>query len=572
MSEASAGGSGVAERSREGGRGLYILLLAVPLVPLALLMAEGYSSQEELLTERAGMHLRPVADLSSRLLGERLRRLQDLSLSLATRVRFRQLVSEGNWTEAIGILGDVRGNFPFVDRILLADPGGKLRADIPAAPEVQGADFSHRDWYRGAMVESPYVSEVYRRKAKPSVNVLACSCLIRNDRKETVGILVVQVTLRTLLEWCSEIDVGPSGFLYVLDHHGGLAAHPGVDPERDVENVLDRPGIQRALATGHALGVAEDPVSGKECLTCSATVPGVGWRVVAAQPTAVAFAAREAELRRLLFKFGLLVLLAGAMTWLLVRAVTARDRAAAQVRALNEELAVKAAALDAANKDLESFSYSVSHDLRAPLRAIIGFGQALEEDSGHLLDASGKQHLRLIRSEAARMGALIDDLLRLSRVLRAELRHEEVDLAAIAREVVEGLRRADPGREVEVVIPPELPARGDAALLRAVLQNLLENAWKFTSRRARARIEVGREVREGECVYYVRDDGEGFDPAYVHKLFGAFQRLHPASEFPGTGIGLATVHRIVRRHGGRVWAEGAPGKGATFSFVLGGQT
>jgi PAS domain S-box-containing protein len=225
-------------------------------------------------------------------------------------------------------------------------------------------------------------------------------------------------------------------------------------------------------------------------------------------------------------------------------------------------------AAEAANQELEAFSYSVAHDLRAPLRAIDGFSLALEEDCGSALDAAGREHLRRVRSSATKMGQLIDGLLSLSRVSRGDVRREEVDLTKTAEQSVAQLRAADPTRHVDVEVARGLSVQGDARLLAAALDNLIGNAWKFTSRREGARIQVGREAGEGSPVFFVRDNGAGFDQAFANKLFGAFQRLHRATEFEGTGIGLATVQRIIRRHGGRVWAEGAEGQGATFYFTL----
>jgi signal transduction histidine kinase len=224
--------------------------------------------------------------------------------------------------------------------------------------------------------------------------------------------------------------------------------------------------------------------------------------------------------------------------------------------------------LQAVNKELEAFSHSVSHDLRAPLRAIDGFSQALLEDYAGKLDAEGQGYLQRVRAASQRMAQLIDDLLNLSRVTRAEMHRDDVDLTAMAREVAEELRKTEPGREADLIIAVGLRASGDERLLRVVLVNLLGNAWKFTNKRLRARIEFGMTGQEGKRAYLVRDDGVGFDMAYVGKLFGAFQRLHSADEFPGTGIGLATVQRIIHRHGGRVWAEGAVEQGATFYFTL----
>jgi signal transduction histidine kinase len=220
--------------------------------------------------------------------------------------------------------------------------------------------------------------------------------------------------------------------------------------------------------------------------------------------------------------------------------------------------------VETANKELEAFSYSVSHDLRAPLRAVDGFSRALEEDDADRLSPEGKEHLRRIRKGAQRMGELIEDLLRLSRVSRGEFQKTTVDLAPIARAIVAELRNASPEREIRVTIPETLSAFADARLIRVLLENLLGNAWKFSAKAPAAEIELGK--REDE--YFVRDNGAGFDMKEAERLFGAFQRLHTDKEFPGTGIGLATVQRIISRHGGAIRAEAEIGRGATFSFTL----
>ena len=229
----------------------------------------------------------------------------------------------------------------------------------------------------------------------------------------------------------------------------------------------------------------------------------------------------------------------------------------------------RAADLAGLNRELETFSYSVSHDLRAPLRRLDGFSAALLEDYPDKLDERGRDYLGRIRAASRRMEQLIDDLLRLTRLTRHEMRREAVDLSALAQTIATELQGIEPERRVEFVIEPGLVADGDAHLLAVVMDNLLSNAWKFTGKHPRALIEVGATWRDAERLYFVRDDGAGYDPAHADKLFGVFQRLHPADEFSGTGIGLATVQRIVHRHGGRVWAEGEVEKGATFYFTLG---
>jgi len=235
---------------------------------------------------------------------------------------------------------------------------------------------------------------------------------------------------------------------------------------------------------------------------------------------------------------------------------------------LERRVIERTARLEALNRELEAFSYSVSHDLRAPLRSIDGFSQSLLEDYAGRLDDTGRDYLCRVRAASQRMAQLIDDLLNLSRITRAEIYREEVDLSALARSIVAELQKSQPERPVEFTIAPGLAAEGDARLLRIALENLLNNAWKFTSKHPAARIEFGAMEQEGQTVYFIRDDGAGFDMAYADKLFGAFQRLHTASEFPGTGIGLATVQRIIHRHGGCVWARGEVERGATFYFTL----
>jgi len=232
------------------------------------------------------------------------------------------------------------------------------------------------------------------------------------------------------------------------------------------------------------------------------------------------------------------------------------------------DLSAAKANAEHAIRELESFSYSVAHDLRTPLRAIDGFSQALVEDYGDRLDAEGLRYLDRVRQAAQRMAELIDDLLTLSRVTRTELRRARVDLSALAHTLIGGLQRLDPARHVETVIAPGIVVDADPQLTAIALDNLLGNAWKFTSKRADARIEVGVLPADGEPTFFVRDNGAGFDMTFRDKLFGVFQRLHPEVDFPGTGIGLATVARITQRHRGRIWADSVVGEGATFYFTL----
>ena len=252
-----------------------------------------------------------------------------------------------------------------------------------------------------------------------------------------------------------------------------------------------------------------------------------------------------------------------------VRDITERKQAEEELARHAQQVEQANAELNMLNKELEAFSYSVSHDLRAPLRSMDGFSQILLEDYSQKLDEQGQDYLRRVCAASQRMGQLIDDLLRLSQITRAELTHEKVNLSVLAQRLVAKRREAEPERQVEFVIQEGLEAEGDRQLLRIALGNLLDNAWKFTSKQPIAQIEFGVIGVEGKPAYFVRDNGAGFDMAYVEKLFGAFQRLHSEEEFAGTGIGLAIVQRIIHRHSGEVWAEGEVDEGATFYFTIG---
>src|SRR6476661_8953453 len=239
----------------------------------------------------------------------------------------------------------------------------------------------------------------------------------------------------------------------------------------------------------------------------------------------------------------------------------AREMAAEQAELVRD--------LEHKNRELESFSYAVSHDLRAPLRRIESFSRAVQDSHADRLDEAGRHYLERVREASQQMSQLIDDVLYLARVTRAEMREQEVDLSGLVSLLLDRMREADTDRAIAVKVRPGVTVLGDGQLLRIAMQNLLENAWKFTGRTTPPRIEFGLTNVAGEPTYFVRDNGAGFDMAYADRLFGPFQRLHLQSEFPGTGIGLATVQRIIHRHGGRVWAEGMPGQGATFHFTLG---
>jgi signal transduction histidine kinase len=537
--------------------------------PVILIASFAYVRTYQDLTEAALSRRQSIAYLAATALQQRFDRLTDIGVSLATRVRFRQLVSDGKWEEAIEILKSVRQDFPFIDRVFLADPAGTLTADTPALPGVKGKSFASRDWYRGVSSKwKPYVSEVYQRAAEPRYNVVAAAIPIKAEKETVVGILVLQVQLNGLVDWSNSIEVGPSGFVYFVDKKGQLATHPKLPSQGEIVNYSSVPVVQKVLRGQTGVETMFNPVENDQRIAAYAPVPGIGWGIIATEPTRAAFARRDENLKRLVILYGFIFLISCVLAYVILRTVAGLKRAEEKIQILNEDLQRHAIELEATNKELEAFSYSVSHDLRAPLRAIDGFSQAVLEDYGQNLDKQGKDYLDRIRDGSQRMAQLIDDMLNLSRVTRSEMKRETVDLSGVVRSIATELQKTQPERQVEFVVAEGLTASGDVRLLRVALQNLLTNAWKFTGKHSKAKIQFGVIANNGKPAYFVRDDGAGFDMAYANKLFGAFQRLHAMTEFKGTGIGLATVQRVIHRHGGRVWAEGKVEQGATFYFTL----
>lgn len=545
-------------------------IFLIILFPVIFLAGLTYFRTRQEATAFAVSQRQAIAYLAATTLKEKLDRLTDISVSLASRVRFRQLVSEGKWEEAVKILESVPADFPFFDRVFLSGSDGTLWVDTPALPDVRGKNFASRDWYRGVSQNwKPYVSEVYKRAAEPRYNVFAVAAPIKAEDGSVTGILVLQVKVDFLLQWTKNIEVGPNGFVVIVDRGGKIAAHPKFAPQGELVTYAKIPAAPKSPGEDKGAAPLSNLLGREEKLITYQSVPVYGWGAIVEQPVRDVFAARDENLKRLLTAYAFIGLVSCASAYLILRFVTDRRQAENEIRNLNKNLAERSLEVEAANKELEAFSYSVSHDLRAPLRAVDGFSRILLEEHASQLSEEGRGFLHRVRDNAVNMGRLIDDLLAFSRLSRQPLKKQNVAMADLARQVLDELKQEQNGRRVDASVADLPQCEGDSKLLKQVFVNLLSNAFKYTRKREITRIEVGCENINGETVYFVKDNGAGFNMKYADKLFGVFQRLHRSEEYEGTGVGLAIVQRVIHRHGGRIWAEAAIDKGASFYFTLG---
>ncbi len=493
------------------------------------------------------------------------------------------------------------------------DINGIQKAYSIADAVTVGQSFTDRDWFQQTVATSqPYQSIPIKSKGT-GVPISTYAIPILDGRGQIRAVVSAGISLGRLSDAIVNINYGTDTSATMIDFRNGGFILADRDPQLLITPVSGKnEAVSRLLAGKHGAIETTDS-TGELDLVGFAAVPDLPWGVMVITPSKTALAVAHALTQNTILFTGLIILFAAILGGVFVLQITRpllrlvegtkevgrgnldykvtttrRDEIGDLSRAFGDmteklkntlvsrdELVKEVAerkkienSLEKANKEMEAFAYSVSHDLRAPLRGIDGFSQALLEDYPDKLDEQGKNYLQRVRSAAQRMGVLIDDLLSLSRVTRSDMRQEAVDLSALAQSIAEEFRETQPERHVAFIITPGLTVSGDVRLLRVLIENLLSNAWKFTGHHPQARIEFGVTQIDGKETFFVRDNGAGFDMTYANKLFGVFQRLHSQDEFPGTGVGLATVQRIVHRHGGKVWAEGAVGKGATFYFTL----
>lgn len=543
------------------------------------------------------------ADLAAQYTSNYIKVVQAHVKVFALRPDIRQAVLGKTFPQVQAVLAQFVEIQTALDGCSLYDPNGIQMASSLADATTIGQSFADREWFQQVVATGqPYLgmAVLSRVTGRP---VVPYTIPIFDNQQQLQGILTAGISLGVLSDTIVGLDFGLDSRVSITClKHGIILAHP--DTTRLLTPISGKNEAITRMTAGERGAIETRTSSGEMSIIGFTPVPDLPWGVLVITPTRSALAPMNKLIMMSILITIISVLVVGLLGGLfmiritrpLVKLRNATQRLASgdinfriSLNQRNEigelgnefnrmadslenketELKKHAIKLEQSNKELEAFAYSVSHDVRAPLRSIDGFSQALLEDYGDKLDVNGKNYIQRVRAAAQRMAQLTDDLLNLSRISRYEMKIEKVNLTAMANEIADDLYKTHPGRNVTTVISSELAADGDSHLLRILLENLFDNAWKFTGKHASARVELGMKLTDNQLIFFIRDDGAGFDTKYADKLFTPFQRLHTVSDFPGTGIGLAIVQRIVYRHGGRIWVESEVEKGTTFYFTLG---
>ncbi|HYM35689.1 MAG TPA: ATP-binding protein, partial [Steroidobacteraceae bacterium] len=515
-----------------------------------------YRSIERELTASALSGRESIAYLASAMLSKEFQRFTELGEALATRVRFTELVDAGDWQHAMAIMDKVPSDSALVDQLLLTDLQGVVRATIPSDSRDDSNRDSDKDWYRNATM-SLEPSVLYTRSNKTGIleRNLAMATPIKNASGHVVGFLILKCDVKRLFDWVLRMDVESSTSFFVADRSGKRVFESWAFDAADLVDVSTLPLVQKALQGNHGVDTDADSATlpnRKATHMVAAYAPvEYGWGVIAQWPQEVVFAARDQAVRRVLFASIAVLLLLILAGYLIGRVVVERQTGNAERAAnilLEQRIAERTAELNLMNQELESYSYSIAHDLRAPLRAIDGFSQLLAADDSRELSSGGQKYLASIHRNVVYMAQLIDELLELSRIGRVQLQRQHINMNELVLDAKAAV--ASEGRGARFVIGDLPSIQGDLPLIRQVWINLIDNAIKYSSRTDAPQVDVTAKVSDDECIFCISDNGVGFDMRYYDRLFKPFSRLHNAAHFSGTGVGLAIVKRIVERHGG----------------------
>ena len=555
------------------------LVIVLTLTPLLLLAGVSVQAGTTSVRREVDSRLSASANLGARFIEARMQGVLDVTRALASGPALHAALADASRSSASAAiirerLSWLQGAISGSKAAFITDPVGTLDDVQPLDSNLVGRNYSHRDWYRGVTAkQAPYLSEAYVSAyvGQPLAVAAAAPVLAGGDRGDLLAIVVVIYPLQAIQQFAEQYGASTHLNLSVVDQHRQLIAGPGAagGPIRSASSV---PGVAAALA-GKS-GLADVRSDGKRGLYAFAPVPALGWGVVSEADAAVALREGNQLQDDVLALTALLsVILCAGLATIGVN-LKQRRRAQQELAQLNVELgarvATRTAELETSNEELEAFTYSVSHDLRAPIRVMAGFSSKLLARASQDTDPEVTRYAERIAVNARRMGELVDELLALSRISRQDLECRTFMPADVVQRALEVLHDEMLATRAQVDVGEMAACDGDPGLVEQVYANLLSNALKYSRNSESPRVEVGSTYNPGTgTVYYVRDNGAGFDMRFKDKLFGVFQRLHGADEYDGNGVGLAIVKRIVTRHGGEVFAEGAVGMGATFSFTLG---
>jgi len=532
-------------------------------VAIAFFGYRSYRAVERDLSDAALSGRAAISVLAASTLSQDFQRLIDIGRSLATRVRFGELIQAGRWQEAAQIMANVPRDFAAVEQVLITDTQGTLQAAVVAADRTLEPPSAEQ-----LRALRAFVSDVQIPVHAGGAYFLV-AVPVTGPEAALLAMLTLRISTQRFPDLFAQLRMEPRESIQVIDRYGRVAfdtAHPA-NPQ--VVDLSSNVSVQRMLEGETGVDL-EGALQGADSHDVAAFAPTwFGWGVLARWPQGTVFAVRDDQLRRVLMACGLFAALVIVAVGLVLQLAIERSQTDTE-RRTNAELEIRVrertAQLEKANVDLESFSYSVSHDLRAPLRAIDGYVHFLFDEHQELLGAGAKRCIDNVHRNVQHMSRLIDELLELSRVGRVALKQERIDMAALVHEVLPAVLGAKSNVSVNVQVLP--PVRADATLIRQIWVNLLDNAIKYSSRAAVPQVTVCAEAEAGQVTYCVADNGVGFDMEHYERLFKPFSRLHSPGEFTGTGVGLALVKRIVERHDGRVWAESVPNQSTKVFFCL----
>jgi signal transduction histidine kinase len=544
---------------------LYIAVLLCSVLPLVLFVYAGHRVIRSLTIKSLLQQTGQAANLAATVIEDKLKDSQASLQSLAQDPSLTDTWISGNLPKITARLQEAHELKRDTALWAIYDTKGILRASAPAA-ESQAPNFADSPWFKQvAQNHRIYISGVSSREAPPERSfVTVASPIMKGDQFS--GVLAVKYDLNTIKTWLAGMSLGATKWISVVDQNGFIVVAPARDSYSSVRDVSGRENVKKVIAGQD--GTEFIWQDGKQLLTSRHPISSLGWGVLVEIPVEEIDKFNWRSEGPLFWVASIFVLLALAIGTVGMLLYSRLREGRAHIAELNAELSVRIAELESRNKELEAFSYSVSHDVRAPLRHIAGFSQLLLEECQNLITPDGREYLQEIQHSTRRLQQLVEDLLRFSKLGAQGMKLQVTNLNDVVGEVVSSIGPELAGRKVTFDVSPLPSAECDRALIKQVFLNLIANAVKFTATRENAVINIGEYHQGGESVMYVRDNGVGFDMKHADRLFEPFHRLHSQEQFEGTGIGLAMVQRIIMKHHGRIWAESESDHGASFFFSL----